>query len=100
MSCRSISNLSPGRGFGVGRLGPANATVVKTSASIEEFESQTDSHGPGIDIDDFILAGNRLDKLFQNVNDGCTNGIPIGPAFSDLVAERVLAGVDLHSPRP
>lgn len=43
---------------------------------------------------DFNLVGNRLDKLFQNANDGCTNGIPIGPAVSDLVAELVLAGVD------
>ncbi len=44
---------------------------------------------------DFTLFGNRLDKLFQNANDGCTNGIPIGPAISDLIAEVVLAGVDL-----
>lgn len=40
------------------------------------------------------LLGNRLDKLFQNANDGCTNGIPIGPAVSDLIAEIVLSGVD------
>lgn len=45
---------------------------------------------------DFNLVGNRLDKLFQNANDGCTNGIPIGPAVSDLIAELVLSGVDLH----
>lgn len=45
---------------------------------------------------DFALAGNRLDKLIQNANDGCTNGIPIGPAVSDLIAELVLAGVDAH----
>lgn len=38
--------------------------------------------------------GNRLDKLFQNSNDGCTNGIPIGPAISDLAAEIVMSGVD------
>ena len=38
--------------------------------------------------------GNRLDKLFQNANDGCTNGIPIGPAVSDLIAEIVLSAVD------
>src|SRR6185295_7317108 len=43
---------------------------------------------------DFSLFGNRLDKLFQNANDGCTNGIPIGPAVSDVVAEVVLSGVD------
>lgn len=40
------------------------------------------------------LTGNRLDKLFQNANDGCTNGIPIGPVVSDLIAEIVLSGVD------
>ncbi|MCE2887486.1 MAG: RNA-directed DNA polymerase [Pseudanabaena sp.] len=28
---------------------------------------------------DYEFIGNRLDKLFQNANDGCTNGIPIGP---------------------
>ncbi len=38
--------------------------------------------------------GNRLDKLFQNANDGCTNGIPIGPVVSDLTAEVVLSRVD------
>lgn len=42
----------------------------------------------------YLLFGNRLDKLFQNANDGCTNGIPIGPAVSDLIAEVVLAAVD------
>jgi hypothetical protein len=41
---------------------------------------------------DFL--GNRLDRLFAAANDGCTNGIPIGPAVSDLIAEIVLAGVD------
>lgn len=40
------------------------------------------------------LLGNRLDRLFQNANDGCTNGIPIGPAISDLVTEIVLAAID------
>jgi len=35
-----------------------------------------------------------LDKLFQCANDGCTNGIPIGPAVSDLMAELVLSAVD------
>lgn len=42
----------------------------------------------------YEFFGNRLDKLFQNANDGCTNGVPIGPAVSDLVAEIVLAAVD------
>ena len=47
-------------------------------------------------INDFSLIGNRLDKLFQNANDGCTNGVPIGPAVSDIVAEIVAAAVDRH----
>lgn len=42
----------------------------------------------------YSLLGNRLDKLFQNANDGCTNGIPIGPIVSDLVAEIIAAAVD------
>lgn len=40
------------------------------------------------------LLGNRIDKLFQNANDGCTNGIAIGPAISDLVTEIMLASID------
>jgi hypothetical protein len=40
------------------------------------------------------FLGNRLDKLFQNANDGCTNGIPIGPVVSDLIAEIVASGAD------
>jgi hypothetical protein len=43
---------------------------------------------------DYSYFGNRLDKLFQNANDGCTNGLPIGPAVSDLIAEIVLSEVD------
>lgn len=39
-------------------------------------------------------VGLVLDKLFQYANDGCTNGIPIGPAVSDLVAEIVLSAID------
>lgn len=42
----------------------------------------------------FSHIGNRLDKLFQNSNDGCTNGLAIGPAISDLAAEIVMSGVD------
>ncbi len=41
------------------------------------------------------LVGNRLDKLFQNANDGCTNGVPIGPVVSDLMAEIIAAAVDV-----
>ncbi|MEY4978805.1 MAG: hypothetical protein RLZZ352_1075 [Pseudomonadota bacterium] len=42
----------------------------------------------------FRLLGNRLDKLFQNANDGCTNGLPIGPVVSDLAAEIIASAVD------
>lgn len=38
--------------------------------------------------------GLKIDKLCQYANDGCTNGIPIGPAISDLVAEILLSAVD------
>lgn len=42
----------------------------------------------------FKLLGNRLDKLFQNANGGCTNGLPIGPVVSDIAAEIVASAVD------
>ena len=42
----------------------------------------------------YTYFGNRLDRLFQNSNDGCTNGVPIGPAVSDVAAEIVMSGVD------
>ncbi len=42
----------------------------------------------------FNLLGNKLDKLFQCANDGCTNGLPIGSAASDLISEIILAGID------
>lgn len=40
------------------------------------------------------LVGNRLDKLFQVANDGCTNGLPIGPAVSDIASEIIVSAVD------
>jgi Reverse transcriptase (RNA-dependent DNA polymerase) len=43
---------------------------------------------------DLSLLGNRLDKLFQYANDQKTNGIPIGPVVSDIVAEIIAASVD------
>lgn len=46
---------------------------------------------------DYGLFGNRIDKLFQSANDECTNGLPIGPVVSDLVAEIVLSAVDLDA---
>lgn len=45
-------------------------------------------------IHNYSLLGNRLDKLFQNANDGCTNGLPIGPVVSDIAAEIIAAAVD------
>jgi len=39
-------------------------------------------------------VGLVLDKLFQASNDGCTNGIAIGPAISDLIAEIILTEID------
>ena len=44
----------------------------------------------------YSFFGNRLDKLFQNANDGCTNGLPIGPAVSDLISEIILSAVDIE----
>lgn len=43
----------------------------------------------------FRLVGNVLDKLTQYANDRKTNGIPIGPAISDLIAEIILTAVDI-----
>jgi hypothetical protein len=48
----------------------------------------------GRNRNNYSFFGNRLDKLFQNANDGCTNGAPIGPAVSDVIAETILSGVD------
>ncbi len=42
-------------------------------------------------------VGLVIDKLFQYSNDGCTNGIAIGPAVSDLIAEIILSSVDTES---
>lgn len=42
-------------------------------------------------------VGLIIDKLFQYSNDGCTNGIAIGPAISDLIAEIVLSAIDTES---
>jgi hypothetical protein len=40
------------------------------------------------------LFGNKIDKLIQYANDGRTNGIPVGSAVSDLIAEILLARID------
>lgn len=41
--------------------------------------------------------GLKLDRLFQSANDGCTNGIAIGPAISDLIGEVILSAIDTAS---
>lgn len=40
------------------------------------------------------LLGNRLDELVRNCQDGQTNGIPIGPDTSLLIAEILLSQID------
>ena len=45
-------------------------------------------------IHNYKLLGNRLDRLFQYANDRCTNGVPIGPVVSDIVAEIIASAVD------
>ncbi|GAX87862.1 conserved hypothetical protein [Lebetimonas natsushimae] len=41
------------------------------------------------------LLGNKLDKNFQNMNYGQTNGIPQGNILSDFIAEIILGYTDL-----
>ncbi len=41
------------------------------------------------------LFGSKIDRLLQYADDGRTNGIPVGPALSDLIAEILLSAVDL-----
>ncbi len=43
---------------------------------------------------DYIQLGNKIDRLLQLSNDRKTNGIPIGSALSDLIAELLLARID------
>jgi hypothetical protein len=43
---------------------------------------------------DSVLVGNKIDRLIQYANDARTNGIPVGSALSDLIAEIVLSSVD------
>jgi len=42
-------------------------------------------------------VGLVIDKLLQYSNDGCTNGIAIGPAITDLIAEVLLTEVDTET---
>lgn len=50
--------------------------------------------GNGKNRTNLKFVGNRLDKLFQYANDGCTNGLPIGPVVSDIAAEIIASAVD------
>ncbi|RLG39820.1 MAG: hypothetical protein DRO01_04995, partial [Thermoproteota archaeon] len=43
---------------------------------------------------DCKLYGNKIDRLIQYANDGRTNGIPVGSALTDLIAEIILAKID------
>lgn len=40
------------------------------------------------------LFGNKIDRLVQYANQGRTNGLPVGSALSDLIAEIILCRVD------
>lgn len=41
-----------------------------------------------------LLAGNLLDKVTQNVRDGQTNGLLIGPHSSNIISEIILTCID------
>lgn len=43
---------------------------------------------------EYALLGNKLDRLLQYSNDKKTNGISVGSALSDLIAEIILSKVD------
>ncbi len=43
---------------------------------------------------EYKLTGSKVDRLIQYANDARTNGIPVGSALSDLIAEIILASVD------
>jgi len=42
------------------------------------------------------LFGNKIDRLVQYANKGRTNGLPVGSALSDLIAEIILSVIDLN----
>ena len=47
------------------------------------------------DMKESALFGNKIDRLVQYANKGRTNGIPVGSSLSDLIAEIILADIDL-----
>lgn len=42
----------------------------------------------------YELLGNKIDRLIQYSNEARTNGIPIGSALSDFIAEMLLVAID------
>lgn len=44
---------------------------------------------------DLTLVGNRIDKLVQAAQSGQTNGLPVGPDTSHVLAELILSQVDV-----
>lgn len=76
--------------------------IIKTDiknfyASIYTHSLAWALHGKAVaknDIGKFQLLGSKLDRLLQYSNDRCTNGIPIGSAISDLIAEILLSTID------
>ncbi len=42
----------------------------------------------------FTLTGNKIDRIIQYANDARTNGIPVGSALNDLIAEILLSDID------
>ncbi len=74
-------------------------------ADITSFYSSIYTHSIGWAINgrenafadkEYKLTGNKIDRLIQYANDGKTNGIPVGSALSDLIAEIVLVSVDVE----
>ncbi|SFN20791.1 Reverse transcriptase (RNA-dependent DNA polymerase) [Paenimyroides ummariense] len=61
------------------------AWAIHTKAIIRKKGNRTDYTN---------FLGLKLDRLFQSANDGCTNGIAIGPAITDLIGEIILSTVD------
>ena len=51
------------------------------------------------DMFSFDSLGKKLDRLAQRSNDGRTDGIAVGPAITDLIAEILLAAIDLECSR-
>jgi hypothetical protein len=47
------------------------------------------------DMGESTLTGNKIDRLVQYANKGRTNGLPVGSALSDLIAELILSVIDL-----